>query len=111
MALGLVTLLCTFEYSTKCSKTSFDFDSFFRIAKRSIAASSFVSSLRLFLLFQTHNTDSKMSGLALARAAQKSGVQTRGVAFQAAIIASASKKVHKTLSSKPAFLDNDSSSS
>ena len=41
-----------------------------------------------------------MSGLALARAAQKSGVQTRGVAFQAAIIASASKKVHKTLSSK-----------
>ena len=42
-----------------------------------------------------------MSGINLARNLQKSGVlQARGVAFEAAIIAAASKKVHMTLSSK-----------
>ena len=36
MALELLSQLCTFEYSLKCSKVSFDSDSLFRIAKRSI---------------------------------------------------------------------------
>ena len=33
MALELLSLLCTFESSTKCSKVSFDGESFFGIAK------------------------------------------------------------------------------
>ena len=42
----------------------------------------------------------KMSGLGLARSLQRcSKVQMRGVAFEAAIIAAAAKKVHMTLSS------------
>jgi len=41
----------------------------------------------------------KMSGLGLARSLQRSSkIQTRGVAFEAAIIAAAAKKVHMTLS-------------
>ena len=41
-----------------------------------------------------------MSGLGLARSLQRyNNVQMRGVAFEAAVIASAAKKVHMTLSS------------
>ena len=36
MALELLSLLCTFENSTKRGKISFDSHSFFRIAKRSV---------------------------------------------------------------------------
>ena len=36
MALELRSQLCTFENSTKCNEMTFDLDSFFRIAKRSI---------------------------------------------------------------------------
>ena len=40
MALELLSLLSTFEKSTKCNEISFDPHSFFRIAKRSIISSS-----------------------------------------------------------------------
>ena len=33
MALGILSLLCTFKYSTKCSKIAFDSDSFLELLK------------------------------------------------------------------------------
>ena len=47
MAVGLLSLLCTFESSTKSNEISFDPDSLFRIAKRSIPQREF-SILSLF---------------------------------------------------------------